>query len=101
MADVPEDVEALARHAWGAAQRIGMQIAELPLDRREAAFATAERAFQQAARELGHAGERVDEFIKIQMDAIREIVTNIDVGGSPQGGRAYDSVEPSGNQPFE
>jgi hypothetical protein len=88
MTDVPENVEAIARQSWGMAQRVGMKIAAMPLDQREAAFVTAERSLHDTALEMGMAGERMDGFIKIQMEAIRGMVQNIDVGGSPQGGNA-------------
>jgi hypothetical protein len=88
MADAPKSIEEIARHAWGAAQRIGMRIAEMPLDQREAGFKIAEESLQEAARKMGIDGDRMDQFIKIQMDAIRGMVQNIDVGGNPQGGRA-------------
>jgi hypothetical protein len=88
MADVPKEVEAIARQSWEAAQRIGMRIAALPLDQREEGFAIAERSFRDAAGQMGIAGNQIEGFVKLQMDAIRGWVSNIDVGGNPQGGKA-------------
>jgi len=85
---MPGPFEKLARHAWEAAQRIGMHIAEIPPDQREEAFKRVEKHYQDVARELGIAREQIDEFVKNQMDVIRGIVQNIDVRGSPKGGRA-------------
>ena len=65
MADVPKDVEAIARQSWGMAQRVGMQIAAKPQEQRAEAFAIAERSLREAAKEMGIAGERMDGFIKI------------------------------------
>ena len=84
----PKDVEVIAQTAWGAAQRLGMQIAAMPLNQREAGFKICENTLRETAREMGVAGEQMDGFIKIPMEAIRGMVQNIDVGGSPQGGNA-------------
>jgi hypothetical protein len=37
---------------------------------------------------MGIPNEKVDGFIDAQMKAVRHFVTQIDVGGTPQGGRA-------------
>jgi hypothetical protein len=84
----PKVVEEIAQKAWGAAQRLGMQIAAMPLHEREAGFGICERSLRETARDMGIAGEQMGGFIKIQMEAIRGMVQNIDVGGSPQGGKA-------------
>ena len=60
------------------AQRVGVQIAELPIDMRETAFAGAERCLRAAGRDLGVAGPQLDSFIDLQMRAIRQIVTDFD-----------------------
>jgi hypothetical protein len=70
--------EAIARHCWSMARRVGIQIAELPVDMREIAFAGAERCFRAAGRDLGVAGPQLDSLIDLQMRAIREIVTDMD-----------------------
>jgi hypothetical protein len=80
--------EAIAQHCWSMAQRVAIQIAELPIKGREAAFAGAERCFRAAGHELGVAGPQLDSIVDLQMRAIRQIVTDLDVGGKPQGGRA-------------
>jgi hypothetical protein len=71
MTDAPKNVEDLARTMLGAAQRMAMQIAALPLDKRDEGFSLAERCLQNAVREKGITGKRMEGFIKIQMDAIR------------------------------
>ena len=78
----------VAKAAWAAAQRIGMQIAALPIEQRAAAFAAVERGAQDTARQMGLAGKPMDEFIALQMNAIRGVVQSIDLGGNPQGGNA-------------
>jgi hypothetical protein len=77
-ASVSDDTEKMARHCWSMAQRVGMQIAELPIDMRETAFAGAERCLRAAGRDLGVAGPQLDSFIDLQMRAIRQIVTDFD-----------------------
>jgi len=67
---------------------MAMQIAALSLDKREDGFSIAERCLQEAVREKGIAGEQIEVFMKIQMDAIRGMVTHIDVSGDPHGGNA-------------
>jgi hypothetical protein len=37
---------------------------------------------------MGVSEVRIAGLIKLQMEAVRGMVTNIDLGGSPQGGRA-------------
>jgi hypothetical protein len=87
MADAKQ-VEQLSQKMWSAAQRIGMRIAEMPVDQREEGFAMAKRVLEDTAREMGVTGKAADELIHIQMEAIRGMVQNIVVGGGPQGGRA-------------
>jgi hypothetical protein len=56
-----------------------MRIAELPIDVCEMAFAGTERCFRAAGRDLGVAGPQLDSIVDLQMRAIRQIVTDIDV----------------------
>jgi len=88
MTNGPKSAEETAHHAWGMAQRVGMYIAGLPLDKRDAAFAVAENSLREAGQEMRITGEKMDAFIELQMKAIRQIVRDIDVSGSPQGGHA-------------
>ena len=83
-----DDVDAITHQCRAMAQRIGMQIAELPIKVRDAAFAGAERCLRAAGSELGVAGQQLDRIVNFQMRAIRQIVADLDVGGRPQGGRA-------------
>jgi len=88
MTNGPKSADETARyHAWGMAQRVGMYIEGLPLDKRDAALAVAENSLREAGKEI-ISGEQMDAFIELQMKAIRQIVSDIDVSGSPQGGRA-------------
>jgi hypothetical protein len=84
----PEDVEKTAQQLWGSAQRIGMRIAEMPREKREETFALAERALWDAAKKMGMPEDKIEGLVKIQMEAIRGMVMNLDVSGSPKGGRA-------------
>jgi len=79
---IDEIANAIAKQLWGAAQRIGNEIAELPLDRRDAAFSACEKGLRQVAVELGLPADRAAGLIKIQMEAIRAMVTTIDAGCS-------------------
>jgi hypothetical protein len=88
MADVPENLETAARQLWDMAQRVAVQIAEKPPELREEAFGIAERAIKEMASNMGIPDKKVDGFIDAQMKAVRHFVTQIDVGGTPQGGRA-------------
>jgi hypothetical protein len=83
-----DDTEKTAEHCWSMAQRVGSQIAELPIKVREVALAGAEHCFREAGRELGVAGQQLDRIVDLQMRAIRQIVSDIDVGGRPQRGKA-------------
>ena len=83
-----DDVDAITHQCRAMAQRVGMQIAELPIKVRDAAFAGAERCLRAAGSELGVAGQQLDRIVNFQMRAIRQIVADLDVGGRPQGGRA-------------
>ena len=88
MSDTSNHFEATARQFWDMGQRIAVQIAEKPLELREAAFAVAERNVGDLARRVGIAEDKLDSFVKLQMQAIRQFVTEIDVSGSPKGGHA-------------
>jgi hypothetical protein len=76
---VSEDFDAVARHCWTMAQRVGAQIAELPMKVRERAFAGAEICLRAAGSEIGVAGTQLDSLIDLQMRAVRQIVADIDV----------------------
>jgi hypothetical protein len=86
--DAPEDLEQIARLMWEMMQRVAMQIAGMALDRRESAFAITELSVRKMAAEMKIADGEIDNFVNNMMGAIRQFVTEIDVGGSPQGGRA-------------
>jgi hypothetical protein len=88
MADAPGSLDAFARETRDMAQRLGMQIAGVRLEKREAAFAFAERTFRETALGLGVAAGQAHAFAELQMDVIRRTVIDIDVGGYPQGGNA-------------
>jgi hypothetical protein len=83
-----DDTETIAQPCWSMAQRVGMQIAELPIKIRDVAFAGTERCLRAAGAERGVAGQQLDRIVDRQMRAIRQVVTDIDLSGSPQGGRA-------------
>ena len=70
---------------WDMSRRIGMQIAAMPADKREARFEVAERQMCEMVTKLGIAtvGEG---FVALQMQVVRETVEKIDAGGNPQGG---------------
>ncbi len=88
MADAVRSLDAFAKQTRDMAQRLGMQIAGVRLERREAAFAFAERTFRETALGLGVASSQAHAFAELQMDVIRRTVSDIDVGGYPQGGNA-------------
>jgi hypothetical protein len=52
----PLSIETIAKLAADSAQRIAMQIAFLPLDRREAAFASAANAYKETVKTYGFSG---------------------------------------------
>jgi hypothetical protein len=81
------DAEA-ARIAWRMARRVAMQIAQMPPERRETAFIAAEQSLRDAARKSDVGPKFAHAFVRIQMNSIRRIVTDLDVSGNPQGGRA-------------
>ena len=82
-----DDFDATARHCWAMAQRVGMQIAELPMKVRERALAGAETCLRAAGSELGVADQQLDSLIDLQMKAIRQIVTDFDVAGRTAAGK--------------
>jgi hypothetical protein len=86
--DVPEDIDPIARLMWEMMQRVAMQIAGMALDQRESAFDVTECSVRQMASEMKIADGEIDDFVDHVMGAIRQFVTEIDVGGSPKGGRA-------------
>ena len=89
-----DGTEKLARHCWSMAQRVGMQIAELPIDVREMAFAGAERCIRAAGRDLGVAGPQLESIVDFQMTAIRQIVTDIEVSERRRRNQRGDAVPP-------
>jgi hypothetical protein len=86
--DVPEDVDPIAPLMWDMMQRVAMQIAGMALEQRESAFAITELWVRKMATEMKIADGEIDAFVNNMMGAIRQFVTEIDIGGSPQGGRA-------------
>jgi hypothetical protein len=75
---VSDNTETVAQHCWSMARRVGLRIAELPVDMREMAFVGAEHCLRAAGSELGIAGPQLDSLIELQMKAIRQIVTDIE-----------------------
>jgi hypothetical protein len=88
MTDVPKGVQAAARQLWDMLQRVAMRIAGEPPEQRDVAFAIAERSLRQMAKEMRIPDANIDDFVIRQMELLRQFVTEIDVGGSPRGGRA-------------
>ena len=74
-----ENFDAVTRHCWAMAQRVGTQIAELPVRVREVAFAGAETCLRAAGSELGVGGQQLDILVDLQMGAIRQIVNDFEV----------------------
>jgi hypothetical protein len=52
--------------------------------------AIAERSVRQVAQDKKIAERDTDDFVNHLLDVLRQVVTEIDVGGSPQGGRAWE-----------
>jgi phage/plasmid primase-like uncharacterized protein len=69
-----DEVERIAKHAWGAAQRTGMQIAALPLEKRAEAFSMCQEALRESAERMEIAGLQMEGFMNLQMEAIRRMV---------------------------
>ena len=63
-----ENFDAVTRHCWAMAQRVGTQIAELPVRVREVAFAGAETCLRAAGSELGVGGQQLDILVDLQME---------------------------------
>ncbi len=78
---MPVDFEATTRQCWQMAQRVGLQIAGLPLKARDIAFAGAEHCLREAGSELGVVGRQLDCIVEFQMGAIRQVVTHLDMSG--------------------
>jgi hypothetical protein len=57
---VSEDFDAVTSHCWAMAQRVGAQIAELPVKVREVALTGTETCFRAAGSELGVAGQQLE-----------------------------------------
>jgi hypothetical protein len=83
----PLSIEAIAKLVADSAQQIAMQVAAFPLDGREAAFTSVAHAIKEAA-EIYFPKQQTEVLVALQMKVIREMVTEIDVGGQPQGGNA-------------
>jgi hypothetical protein len=62
---VSDDFDAVARHCWAMAERVGTQIAELPVKVREVAFAGAETCLREAGGGLGVAGQQLEGLARI------------------------------------
>ncbi len=73
------------KQLWDMGQRMGMQIAAMRADKREAGLKVAEREVRELVSKLGIALD-LDGFVALQMQVIRETVEKIDAGSSPQGG---------------
>jgi hypothetical protein len=84
----PEDVQAIAKQAWGSAQKIAMQIAILPAEQRERAFKQSVGAVTQAAEVFGIWDHQRDGWITLQMNLIRAMVDQIVASGQSYGGNA-------------
>jgi hypothetical protein len=69
---VSDHIDAITHRCWAMAERVGIQIAELPVKMRETAFAGAERCLRAAGCELGVAGQQLDRIVDLQMKAIRQ-----------------------------
>ena len=81
--------EELQRKLWDMGQRVAVQIAEKPRELREAAFSIVEQTVRDMVVDMRvFAADKIDEAVALQMQLIRETVEKIDLGGSPQGGRA-------------
>jgi hypothetical protein len=89
-----DDTETVAQRCWSMAERVGMQIAELPVEVHEMAFTGAERCIRAAGRELGVAGAQLDSIVDLQMTAIRQIVTDMDQSQRGRPNQRADAVPP-------
>jgi hypothetical protein len=67
------------------ALRVGMQIAGLPAEQREAALTKAEQSPMKTRQEFGATGPQLGAFVKLWMQAITHFVIEIEESGSPQG----------------
>ena len=86
--EITPEIEANAKLCADMAQRSAMRIAEMPLEQREEGFKIAERSLREAAEELGIGADRMEGLIQMLVKGMRQFVLDIDVGGSPKGGRA-------------
>jgi hypothetical protein len=86
---VSDDIDAISHQCWAMAERVGMEIAELPDDVRETALAGAEHCLRQAGSELGVAGEQLDSIINLQMKRYGRLSPTVPGVGrrSPRGRR--------------
>jgi hypothetical protein len=74
--------------AIGSVQRLAREIVVLPATRRPMAFNVADLDFTEVASAAGWAIRRVEEFVGLQMGALRALVDEIETTGGAQGGRA-------------
>jgi hypothetical protein len=92
---VSNDFDATARHYWAMAQRVGKQIAELPIKVRERALTGTETCLREAGSELGLAGQQLESLVDLQMKAIRQVVADLDNETSRRkGAKAHPWVFP-------
>jgi hypothetical protein len=80
---VSDDGDA-AYQCWAIVERVGIQIGELPMKARKTAFADAEHFLRTAGNAQGLTGQRLDMFVDLQMRAVRQIVTELDVRKVPR-----------------
>jgi hypothetical protein len=83
-----EQIQQVVQDMWGAAQRIGMEIAAKPPEQREWTFGVAEDCMRRAAAVKKLSEGDTETITRLQMEALRSWVAKIDVGGNAQGGRA-------------
>jgi hypothetical protein len=75
-----EEIEKFAQQAWGATQRLGMQIAAMPRNEREAAFKKCEKVLREVLQGSKMPTQQIDGFVELQLGVIRWMVTNIKLG---------------------
>jgi hypothetical protein len=76
--DMSKNFDAITHQCWQMAQRVGTQIAELPMNARDGALAGTESCLRAAGGERGVEGQQLDSIVEIQMTAIRQAITDID-----------------------
>jgi hypothetical protein len=83
-----DGAERFLASAIGSVHRLAMEIVALPATQRPMAFNVAELDFAEVASAAGWAAQRVEEFVGLQMGALRALVDEIEATGGAQGGRA-------------